>query len=82
MLYRLQFYQKYKQQKSFGDIHAFHALFFDLDGTIIDNSSERVFLKYLLEGGELPLRNLSPMAFLIFIRHRDLRQAKAKQGFT
>ena len=51
---------------------------FDLDGTIIDNSSERVFLKYLLEGGELPLRNLSQWLF-DFIRMRDLRQAKANK---
>ena len=53
---------------------------FDLDGTIIDNSSERVFLKYLLEGGELPLRNLSQW-LLDFIRMRDLRQAKANKVY-
>ena len=53
---------------------------FDLDGTIIDNSSERVFLKYLLEGGELPLRNLSQWLF-DFIRLRDLRQAKANKVY-
>jgi HAD superfamily hydrolase (TIGR01490 family) len=53
---------------------------FDLDGTIIDNSSERVFLKYLLERGELPLRNLSQW-LLDFIRTRDLRQAKANKVY-
>ncbi len=53
---------------------------FDLDGTIIDNSSERVFLKYLLEGGELPFCNLSQW-LLDFIRFRDLRQAKANKVY-
>ena len=53
---------------------------FDLDGTIIDNSSERVLLKYLLEGGELPLRNLSQW-LVDFIRTRDLRQAKANKVY-
>ena len=53
---------------------------FDLDGTIIDNSSEQVFLKYLLEGGELPLRYLSQWLF-DFIRLRDLRQAKANKVY-
>ena len=53
---------------------------FDLDGTIIDNSSERVFLKYLLEGGELPLRNLSQW-LIDFILVRDLRQAKANKVY-
>ena len=53
---------------------------FDLDGTIIDNSSERVFLKYLLEGGELPLRNLSQW-LIDFILIRDLRQAKANKVY-
>ena len=53
---------------------------FDLDGTIINNSSERVFLKYLLERGELPLRNLSQW-LLDFIRLRDLRQAKANKVY-
>ena len=53
---------------------------FDLDGTIIDNSSERVFLKFLLEGGELPFRNLSQWLF-DFIRMRDLRQAKANKVY-
>ncbi len=53
---------------------------FDLDGTIIDNSSEREFLKYLLEGGELPLCNLSQW-LIDFIRFRDLRQAKANKVY-
>ena len=53
---------------------------FDLDGTIIDNSSERVFLKYLLESGELPFRNLSQW-LLDFIRIQDLRQAKANKVY-
>ena len=53
---------------------------FDLDGTIIDNSSERVFLKYLLESGELPFRNLSQW-LVDFIRIRDLRQAKANKVY-
>ena len=51
---------------------------FDLDGTIIDNSSERVLLRYLLESGELPFRNLSRW-LLDFIRIGDLRQAKANK---
>lgn len=53
---------------------------FDLDGTIIDNSSERVFLKYLLERGELPFGNLSRWLF-DFIRMRDFRQAKANKVY-
>ena len=53
---------------------------FDLDGTIIDNSSERTFLKYLLESGELPFRNLSQW-LLDFIRIQDLRQAKANKVY-
>ena len=56
------------------------AAIFDLDGTIINNSSERVFLKYLLEGGELPFRNLSQWLF-DFIQMRDLRQAKANKVY-
>ncbi len=53
---------------------------FDLDGTIINNSSERVFLKYLLEEVELPFHNLSQW-LLDFIRIRDLRQAKANKVY-
>ena len=53
---------------------------FDLDGTIIDNSSERVLLRYLLENGELPFCNLSRW-LIDFIRIRDLRQAKANKVY-
>ena len=49
---------------------------FDLDGTIIDRSSEQVFLKYLLKQGEVPVSNLlNWLAY--FLRTRDLRKAKA-----
>ena len=53
---------------------------FDLDGTIIDHSSEKVFLKYLLEQGEAPLPNLARW-LLHFIRTGDLRQAKANKVY-
>ncbi len=53
---------------------------FDLDGTIIDHSSERVFLKYLFEQGEIPFRNLSQW-FFDFIKTQDLRQAKANKVY-
>ena len=53
---------------------------FDLDGTIIDHSSEKVFLKYLLEQGEIPFRNLSHWAF-DFMKTRNLRQAKANKTY-
>jgi len=53
---------------------------FDLDGTIIDNSSEQVFLKYLIELGELPVGNLLRWA-MDFIRLRDLREAKANKVY-
>jgi len=53
---------------------------FDLDGTIIDNSSEKVFFKYLIEHGEIPIRNIVEwMAYLI--KGRDLRAAKANKAY-
>jgi HAD superfamily hydrolase (TIGR01490 family) len=53
---------------------------FDLDGTIIDSSSERIFLKYLVEHGELPIRNLLRWTF-DFIRLWNLREAKANKVY-
>jgi len=49
---------------------------FDLDGTIIDYSSEGVFLKYLLKEGELPMSNLLDWTSY-FLKTQDLRRAKA-----
>ncbi len=49
---------------------------FDLDGTIIDRSSEQVFLEYLLERGEIPICNLFRW-IAYFIRTGSLRKAKA-----
>ena len=53
---------------------------FDLDGTIIDHSSEQVFLKYLLEQGGIPARNLLRW-MTDFIRDGDFRAAKANKVY-
>ena len=53
---------------------------FDLDGTIIDHSSEQVFLKYLLEQGEIPTHNLLRWV-ADFIRDGDFRAAKANKAY-
>ncbi len=51
---------------------------FDLDGTIIAHSSEKVFLKYLLEQGDIPVSNL--LSWIgDFIKTRNLRQSKANK---
>ena len=53
---------------------------FDLDGTIIDHSSEQVYLKYLLERGEIPVSNL--LCWIgDFIKTRNLRQSKANKTY-
>lgn len=53
---------------------------FDLDGTIIDHSSEQVFLKYLIEQGGIPTRNLLRW-ISDFIRMGDFRAAKANKVY-
>jgi HAD superfamily hydrolase (TIGR01490 family) len=53
---------------------------FDLDGTIIDTSSERVFLQYLIEHGEIPVGNL--LRWLqYFLNTHDLRASKANKTY-
>ena len=53
---------------------------FDLDGTIINLSSEKIFLKYLLGHGEIPLSNL--LSWVVnFIRSRNLRESKANKVY-
>ena len=53
---------------------------FDLDGTIIDHSSERVFLKYLLKRGKIPRSNLLSW-IASFIKTRDIVQSKANKVY-
>ncbi|MDE0187215.1 MAG: HAD-IB family hydrolase [Candidatus Poribacteria bacterium] len=53
---------------------------FDLDGTIINRSSERVFLNYLLSNGEIPLGNLLRWT-AYFIKSRNLRESKANKVY-
>jgi len=53
---------------------------FDLDGTIINHSSERVFLNYLLANGEIPLGNLLRWT-AHFIKSRNLRESKANKVY-
>ena len=53
---------------------------FDLDGTIIDQSSERVFFNYLLANGEIPLSNLLSWT-VYFIKTRNLRESKANKVY-
>ena len=53
---------------------------FDLDGTIIDNSSERTFVRYLLLKRELKLSNLAHWAGN-FLRTRSLQKAKANKVY-
>ena len=53
---------------------------FDLDGTIISHSSERVFLNYLLANGEIPLGNLLSWT-VCFMKSRNLRESKANKVY-
>ena len=48
---------------------------FDLDGTIINNSSERTFVSYLLRRREISLANLASWAFYL-LKTRSLHTAK------
>ena len=51
---------------------------FDLDGTIIRLSSEQVFLKYLLNHGEIPIPNL--LAWVSnFLKVKSIPQAKSNK---
>lgn len=51
---------------------------FDLDGTIIDNSSERTFVKYLLKKWHIPFTNLTSW-FAYLLKTRDLQTAKGNK---
>jgi len=51
---------------------------FDLDGTVIDNSSEKTFVRYLVSKGEISFINLARWAAYL-IRTRDLQAAKANK---
>ena len=51
---------------------------FDLDGTIIRLSSEQVFLRYLLDQGEIPIPNLLAWASN-FLKVKSLSVAKANK---
>ncbi|MBC8230064.1 HAD-IB family hydrolase [bacterium] len=51
---------------------------FDLDGTIIDNSSEKTFVSYLLSKREISLMNLAKWA-LYFLKARSLHTAKTNK---
>ena len=53
---------------------------FDLDGTIIDNSSENVFFKEMLKRGVLPFGNLVSWGTYL-IRTTYLRRAKANKVY-
>lgn len=53
---------------------------FDLDGTIIDNSSERTFVGYLLYRRELSLVNLANWA-LYLLKTRSLHNAKMNKVY-
>jgi HAD superfamily hydrolase (TIGR01490 family) len=51
---------------------------FDLDGTIIDNSSERAFVRYLLSKRELSFVNLASWVLYLF-KTRSLHTAKTNK---
>lgn len=51
---------------------------FDLDGTIIRLSSEQVFLRYLLDQGEIPISNLLAWASN-FLKVKSLPMAKSNK---
>lgn len=53
---------------------------FDLDGTIIDNSSERTFVRYLLSRYEIPFANLASWAGYL-LKTQDLQAAKANKVY-
>jgi len=53
---------------------------FDLDGTIINNSSERTFVRYLLSKCEISLANLLGWTGYL-LKTRDLRAAKANKVY-
>ena len=53
---------------------------FDLDGTIIDNSSENVFFREMFERGALPLGNLVSWGTYL-IKTTNLRRAKANKVY-
>jgi len=53
---------------------------FDLDGTIINNSSEKTFLKYLLSEREVSLANLARWTLRLF-KTRSLRAAKTNKVY-
>ena len=53
---------------------------FDLDGTIIDNSSENVFFREMLERGVLPFGNLVSWGTYL-IKTANLRSAKANKVY-
>jgi len=53
---------------------------FDLDGTIIDNSSEKSFVKCLISKGKMPLANLASWG-LYLLKTRKLAVAKANKVY-
>ena len=53
---------------------------FDLDGTIIDNSSEKAFVRYLMSRGKIPLTNLTSWGWYL-LKTRDLAVAKANKVY-
>jgi HAD superfamily hydrolase (TIGR01490 family) len=53
---------------------------FDLDGTIIDNSSEKTFVGYLLSKREISLVNLASWG-LYFLKTRSLHTAKTNKVY-
>lgn len=53
---------------------------FDLDGTIIDNSSERTFVKYLFSRREIPFTNLTSWAGYL-LKTQDLQAAKGNKVY-
>jgi len=53
---------------------------FDLDGTIIDNSSEKAFVKCLISKGKMPLTNLASWG-LYLLKKRKLDIAKANKVY-
>lgn len=53
---------------------------FDLDGTIIDNSSERTFVRYLLSKSEVPFTNLTRWVGYL-LKTLNLRAAKENKVY-
>jgi len=54
--------------------------FFDLDGTIIDNSSEKTFVRYLMSKGKVSLTNLASWGVYL-LKKRKLAVAKANKVY-